>query len=247
MDPPPIARRLRSALTFSIGTATVVLVWSVSIFLVGQSNLERLKNTTDLSALLFGAAALALFMFTLLLAGLVVFGWRSLVSTVSATVHETIAETNEPFRRDMKGRQRAFEGYLLGYLSTDPVSLELKDKALIAEAVDRCQDAYNILKGADEAAEFMALNNLIYYSALAGDRSRSDFLLTSARKLMEVGQEHNALNLMLTACRVILKYSTNRDEGRYAYEILTAIASSKKATERERSEAHQCLASIPEP
>jgi hypothetical protein len=238
----------RAAKLFLVSGA-VVLIWSAALYFVRQSDISSYgaRSPADLAALLFGASALALFLFSLIISLIAVFGWQAIILAARDAALDAVKTMNDPLLVELRGRQLAFQGLMLGEFSIDPEDLTPRDRGKLAEAIGYCQQAYDQLKGLGGPIEYMALNNLVYYSSIAGERSRSNFLLSSARRLMEVGQEHNQLNLLLTACRVILQYGTDRDEGRRAYEVLTEVARSRAASEKEKREAQLYLASIPEP
>jgi hypothetical protein len=224
----------------------VALIWAAALFLVRSVNLEG-RDTTELAALLFGASSLALFMMSLIIALVAVFGWQSLIDFYRAIALEAVKSSNEPLRKEISGQVYMQYGHVLGDLSLDPETFQPVNRDRLSEAIHMCQKGYDIAKEVGGPLEAIALNNLVFYSTIAGDRVRGEFLLKGARRLMELGQEHNTLMLQLTACRAILQYSGDRDEQRRAYELMSEISQNRRATDRERKEALQCIKSTPEP
>jgi hypothetical protein len=238
----PMARAIASV--FSIGV--VVLIWSVSYHIVRHARPEKVSTSPELATLLFGASAIALFIFSLVVVALALVGWKSLLIAVREEATTTVKEELASMRNELRGRSLSILGYMLGEMNTRSDSLEPADKDGIAEAVRLCQQGYDFLKKLGGAPEFMSLNNLIYYSCVEGDRSRSDFILKSARRLMDAGQEHDVANLQLTACRAILQYGTDREERQRAHELLAELANKRNIPTRERREARFYMDSFPE-
>jgi hypothetical protein len=148
--------------------------------------------------------------------------------------------------RESKGRLLSSLGYVVGEMSSQVDSLDPTDRDRLAEAVELCQQGYNYLKEIGGPAEFMGLNNLVHYSAMLNDVGRREFLLEQARRLRDAGQEHKAVNLVLTGCRTILQFSADPEERRDARERLKLLTKSA-VSERDRREAKLYLDSFPEP
>lgn len=242
-----LERSISNAIKLTLALGLIALVWALAFFLVQQADLTRIESTTDLAAILFGASSIALFLLSMIVAFVSAFGWQSIVRAVRETARETVSDLNETSLTELKGRQLIFQGHLLGDLSIDQDTLEVTNRKRLAEAIDYCQQGYNLSGKIGGPAEYLALNNLVYYSAIAGERFRGDFLLNGARRLMTAGQEHNSLMLQLTACLVILQYGIDREEKRKAYEILSEIRASKHVPASDRAEAAKYLERIPEP
>lgn len=138
----------------------------------------------------------------------------------------------------LEGRMLSMLGYVLGETSIDSGNpLAVLDRDRLLKAVSLCERGYKVLKGVGGTSEFMALNNLVFYSCALDEEVRREFLLRQAKHLLNVGQEHNSLNLMLTSCYAILKLSDDQRERDYAMHTLHAIQHYDRATEREKEEA----------
>jgi len=141
--------------------------------------------------------------------------------------------------KEFKGRLYSNLGYLVGERSTQPGSLVAKDQDLLAEAVGHCQKGWDYLKEIGGAPEFMALNNLVYYSTILNDTSKADFLLAQAYRLLEAGEQHAATHLILTGSFAIIRFSLVLEERRAAYsKILTLSQGPLSTAQREEAELY---------
>lgn len=238
---------LLASFKWLLAAGFLALVWASSFYLVRHSDLGGINRASDLATLLFGAAAISIFLFTILLASFAVIGWRSLLASAGEAAGRAASDMNQKLGIELRGRMLSYVGYMMGTFSVGEDLFEQRNRDALAEAVRFCQEGYNLLSKIGGPAEFMSLNNLVFYSCVEGDRSRSDFLLKSARRLLDAGQEHNAANLQLTGCRAILQYGQSTEERRKAYEIVAEIATKKNVSERERKEAELYISSFPEP
>jgi hypothetical protein len=236
----------KQRLVLFIGISLIVLIWSTSIYLVRQSDVSGIERNQDLGNLLFGASSIALFIFSILIAILALVGWQSIMSAVRDVAKETATSMNKPLENELRGRVFSGLGYMLGEMSLRPGSLEPIDKEKLEDAIQLCQQGYDSLKktGINGPQEILGLNNLVYYGSLSEDRSRSEFWLDSARRLMKLGQEHDVVNLQLTACRAILQYSAKIYERRHACTLLEQLAGKAQSSVREKREAQFCLISL---
>ncbi len=138
-------------------------------------------------------------------------------------------------------------GFMIGALHSNPNQLDQGEhKDYLSEAVDHCRRAYNILKEIGGSAKYSALNNLVYYSCLAGEEMARDYLLEQAQLLKKIGQEKNFPDFLLTYCRVRLQYSANIDELQDARSIANALLHASQINERQRREATFYVASLSE-
>lgn len=138
----------------------------------------------------------------------------------------------------LDGRAMAISGYVMAEASREPGNpMEPSNKDRLERAVSLLQESYDLLGKVGGPAEMMALNNLVYYSAILNDRARSDFLLSKARLLFQVGQERDSVNLLLTACMAILHFGDDLDEKKRAREVLRAIERRSRTTNIEQREA----------
>jgi hypothetical protein len=146
--------------------------------------------------------------------------------------------------KEFTGRLSSNVGYLLGEMSTTPDSLEPIDRDRLVDAIDHCRRGYVALKEVGGPPEFMALNNLVYYSTALGDAANAASLLDQARILIKAGEQHysrsgepqNATNLILTGCRAILQLSADDEEKRQALRRVLALLEGP-LFERQRKEA----------
>jgi hypothetical protein len=221
----------------------MLLVWSLSLHFLRDADLERFKmgssDIGDLATVLFGAASVALFIFSILVALLAIFGWQSIQSEVRSKAEEAAKKVTDPLKSELMGRTLSIQGYLLGESYVDPETFRVRkgQEDALKEAIYLCQQAYEQLKKIKEgSAEYMALNNLIYYTCVSQDLSRKDFLCTKALELKRRGQEHDVINLLLTACRVMVEFG-NEPERLEAKSILTSILERRTVSTRERAEA----------
>lgn len=139
---------------------------------------------------------------------------------------------------EMRGRILSAMGYLLGEASMEPGNpFKARDEEKLSEAIDLCQRGHELLIKVEGTGELMALNNLIFYSCVLNDITRRQFLLEKARLLLRAGQERNAADLVLTACRALLQFGTNEEERREALAIICALTESSRLSDRQRKEA----------
>lgn len=237
--------RVKVVLFLALSISLIVLIWSLSFYLVRHSDASGIKTLSDLATLLFGTTSVALFIFSIVIAVLALIGWQSIISAVRETARETALQASKPWENEFKGRVYSAMGYMIGEMSIKEGALEAKDLDRMQDAVSLCQKGYEFMKDAGEPAKFMGLNNLVFYLCLAEDVSRREFLLKSAHELMEAGQEHNAINLQLTAYRVMLQFGDDR-ERTWARSRLIEITTSRNVSEKERKEAKLHLASSPQ-
>lgn len=231
-----------------LSVSVVVWLWFHAVNAISYSDLAALVglSLSDLSALLFGASSVALIAVSLIIAFLAILGWKTIQEIITQNV---IAATDKKVREleiETRGRVVAALGYMVGEMSTDPDTLEALagSKYRLAEAIKLCEKGYNLLgKLDDDAGKYFALNNLLFFSCVDRERSRSrvDFLLGKACELLRVGQERDVINLQLTACRVILRFSEDEEEVRRAGEVVSKLLVHPEISDKENSEARLYL------
>lgn len=219
-----------------------LLTWTASFWAIRNSNIYTIQRP-DLYNILLGTSSLALFVFSIFIALLAIVGWQAVKDIIKEKVDIATNSKVESLENEIRGRTLSILGYSLGEMSLAPKTLEIIDQERFSEAVSLCNKGYEFLSKVGGAAEFMALNNLVYYSFLYGDESMRGSLLDKARRLKKAGLEHNARNLQLTAYGVILRYGTDQAEIKEAKEMLIAIGRSQLAPEKQRKEAKRYLAS----
>jgi len=232
----------------------IVLIWSLAFYALAHSRLGSFANVGEIATLLFGAASVALAVFSILIGVLAFFGWqaieRQIRDRVSASTHSIELHTNKKIadlENELRGRAYSTLGYMIGEMNIEPGSLIPKDRERLEESVTNCRLGHELLQKVGGPMEYMGLNNLVFYSCAYGDNSNPALLLTQARKLKSAAQEHSgpgASNVLLTACRAILQYGTDPQEIKEAQDTLSRLASSR-LPERLKSEARLYLTISP--
>jgi ABC-type multidrug transport system fused ATPase/permease subunit len=227
----------------------IAFLWASSFYLVTKAfalgiPTKSLPGQSDLMTLFFGASSLSLTLFSFFFAALGFIGWQSLKQSIGEGVETAMQDRLKSLQSEMRGRILNSVALFIGLQHSDPLRLEQdENKEYLAEAVQYSYEAYRLLEGIDITAKYMALNNFVYFSCLAGQDHRRGFLLESARTLKTVGEERNYSEAQLTYCRAILQFSSNPEEIADAYS--TAVALLKVAlTERQRREASFYIASL---
>lgn len=228
-----------------LAISAIVVMWSGSYYFVKLA--VPLKSQVDMSTLLFGASSLALFILSITIAIVAAIGFPYIMSELRKAAEEEARKVTKPLSGELKGRVLASQGYLIGEASVEPDLIQPKDRERLDEAIRLCQQGYLLLKDVGGPAEFMVLNNLVFYACVSNDKSRRDFLLTSARRLIEEGQKHDSVHLQLTAYRAILQFGRDDEEKRRAYDALLAISIKKGVSDKERKEAKRYMASFYSP
>lgn len=198
----------------------------------------RSVSGEDVTTVLFGASSIALILFSLIAAWAAVVGWQGLKDQVRKEIEASTQKRIDALEMEVRGRLSSAVGHTLGLLSTRSYEWEPRDPDQLREAVQQCQRGYEILEPLGEKAKFMALNNLVYYSAILGGNARSHWLMEQARLLRAAGQEHNSARLLLSYCRAALRYAAD-DVGELgkARQIAAALADSGEGSDEERREA----------
>jgi hypothetical protein len=224
------------------------LIWSITFYFARASGLPDLRGVSgSLMDLLFGSASLALFMISIFIGVVAVIGLPYIVSEVRKSAQDEVKEIVQPVRDEMRGRVFSAIGYLRGESSIDHERFEVTNKNGLAEAITLCEQSYELLQKVEGPAEFTVLNNLLYYYCVYSHneidryRSRSNFLLDSARRLLQAAIQNKSLNLQLTACRAILQFGRDREEKLRARDLLIDIKMSKESSEELKKEAQRHL------
>jgi hypothetical protein len=229
-----------------------IWAWSFSIFTEASASLKTIPDMGSLFTALFGASSIALFILSLLVAGLAIVGWQSVKEYIEERVEKTatdksrqldqvIRDNTQALEKALRGRVATILGYTIGEMSLKPGSFEVQYNDRLSEAVEQCKEGYKFLKEVGGGAEYLGLNNLVFYTCLLEEgrpKEDEEWMLASARKLLVAGQEKRSNMLKLTACRVLLEHEASSDEKRRARNILEAIASGRTpASIRETNEA----------
>lgn len=143
-----------------------------------------------------------------------------------------------PLEDEMRGRVASALGYILGELSINRSTLEVYSSKRLNDAILYCQQAYDSLRKINkQGAEFLAINNLVYYLCAARDASRKDFILEQARRIKTAAQEHSATDLLLTASLAIILYGEPREKAETIL-LLQSIAGKETTPQSQRDEAN---------
>ena len=241
-------------LWYVVAASLVIVLWSASLYLVhltmrggsqmGSAGLSTASNVSTLATLLFGAASVALIIFSLGLAIAAIFGWQALQRVIRDNVEKVTNRKLRLLENELRGRALGIQGYLLAEQSMNS-DLIVTEKGRMEEAVRLCEQAYGFLKEVGGPAQFMGMNNLIFYSCILDDQTRRGFLLRHARILRDAAEERRSPDLLLTACRAILQYGEDDIEGKKEKErargTLRMLAASAWTSEKEKKEAETHL------
>ncbi len=196
---------LKVLLVFSF----LILIWLASFHLAarGFSALPKIKGVWDLTAILFSAAQVCLFVISIIIAVLAIFGINYFEVKIREAVEKETTVRLANIEKEVRGRSFAIQGYLIGENNVDEYFIEATDKDRLQEAIFYCGEAYNLLKGTDLPVEFLALNNFLGYSCALGDPSRRGYLLECAKRLRQAAESNGSKNLLLTYSRTVLTFS----------------------------------------
>lgn len=230
----------------------ILLIWFASYCISNNAYRIQRGDPGDLMTVLFGASSLALFVLSLFIAVLAIFGWQTLQENIRKSVEDStkkitdnlVKDKIEPLENELRGRVLSILGFVIGETSIDPDTFEPKSRDRLRDAVINSQKGYNILQKVGGPAEYLALNNLVFYSALVGDKSKAKFVLDKARLLRDVGQKHDNQNLLLTYVRAVIEFGAEPGDIGEARTIAQGILSNSRSSDQERREAKQYLASL---
>jgi len=232
----------------------IILVFVIIIYIslksfhlaaTSYAALPDIKDTWNLSAILFSSAQVSLFVISILIGLLTIVGWQAVERKIQENVEKATTERLAILEKEVRGRSFAILGYTIAEKSAPRDFSKPTDEveARLREAVQYCEQAYNFLKGTDLPAEYMALNNLLTYSCDLHDSQRRGYILECAHRLREAAEEHNSQNLLLTYCRTILEFSLEPKEKGEACLIVNAIRERGGLGEKQKREADH-LASL---
>jgi hypothetical protein len=222
--------------------AFVVLLWFDCYSLSERfSAATRAPSATgrppETSSVLFNAASLSLFSISVFIAVLAIFGWGAIEETIRAAVKSETAERLKALEDELRGRALALGGFVMGEISVSDDYLSVTSAERLKNAVNGCTQGYELLKSVEGAGQYMALNNLLTYSCILGEKARRGFLLEGARKLRKVGEEHDVPNLLLTSCRTILTFSLDPQEKDDACRMIPDLQADPRLNPKEKREA----------
>lgn len=234
----------------------ILLTWLIAFLIVTWTNILSYKPS-DLATLVFGASSIALFVFSFIVGILGFWGLEGIYNRlqirldgfVNQAVDTAVEKAADAkvlrVQNELRGRTFSTLGYISGEMSLryGEGVIEVVDKDKLAEAIALLETGYDFLHRLGGAAEYMALNNLLFYSLMNDDRTRAGFLVGKAEELLRVAQEQRSANTMLTACGVILRYGTDEAKRR-AFGILESLKEQPKLSRKQRVEAQYYLGFI---
>jgi hypothetical protein len=202
-----------------------------------------IEHMGDLATILFGAASLALFVISIFLAFLAIFGWGAIEEVIRSETKEELKALTE----ELRGRTLAISGFLMGESSVSDDYRYVTNAERLKSAIHDCEQAYRRLQDVEGAGKYMALNNLLEYSCILGDRARRGFLLEGARQLKTAGEEHDVPNLLLTSCRTVLTFGLDPKEIDQARTIVGDLITNPRLNPKEKREAEYLASLSPTP
>jgi len=149
---------------------------------------------------------------------------------------EAFGEQSKRLGAELAGRFAALAGHLLGESAIDQRTFKAVDQDRLEEATSQCWEGYRKLIGYG-AAEYLALNNLIFYASVTRSERFREFVLENRSRLNEIGEDRSSINLRLTYCRAVIEYGGSDDELKSVRSILVDIKTSEGLGIRARKEA----------
>jgi hypothetical protein len=228
-------RPLKVLLVFSF----LIFIWigSYDLATIGFAALPPMNSIWDLTAVLFSAAQVCLFVISVVIAALAIFGFNYFEGKIREAVEKETAARLANVEKEARGRSFAILGYLIGEDSVNEDFTAPTNEERLREAINYCGDAYNLLKGTNLPVEFLALNNLLGYSCALHDKARRGYLLECAERQREAAEVHGSENLLLTYARTILEFSLEPEKLTNACAMVEDIKSSSKLNEKQKREA----------
>ena len=170
------------------------------------------------------------------------------VKTRTDAIEKEMRDRTDGIEMEIRGRTNAVMGAMIGTLHSrpyrDPQDEEEKD--WIAEAIHHIRSGYEILRKLEGRGKYMALNNLVYFTCLLGDKADRDEMLTYGREMLRVGRQSGpsyAAPYLMTYCRVALVYSSDRAELEQAKAIAQKLEETA-FTKLQKREATFLVASL---
>lgn len=176
---------------------------------------------------------------------------KSTIAGMKATVAALQAELKdetEKAGRESRGRVDAVMGATIGILHSKPYqdAGEPEEKEFLVEAIQHIKAGYKRLKDLEGKGKYMAMNNLAYFTCLLGDKAAADEMLEFGRELLREGRENehqsSGVPYLLTYCRVVLAYSSDREAISQAIAIAEKLEG--RLTKLQKKEADYLVASL---
>jgi len=230
-------------------------------------------SPSELATIFFGASSLGLIMFSLLLAAAAIIEWQSVKGEVKKVTEAAEASLervtqatqlneqrvsaldarmearNSEIEKELRGRVDAVMGAMIGVLHSRPDedTQDEERRDYVAEAVHHIRAGYDRLKELEGRGRYMALNNLVYFTCLLGDVADRDEMVKHGRDLLDVGRQYrhlpSAAPYLMTYCRVVFVYISDRDEIEQALAIAQELLE-RGLTKLQRKEATYLVTSL---
>lgn len=258
MGPSEGRRDLESAskrgepLTFGCGEVVLLLAFGAvfGAVIVGSLGFTLPSGSLgDVTGLLFGAASVAMFVLSFLVAIVAIFGWQELRRTVVERVAEEARAGQEDIEHQINSRVHAGLALILGRTCREERGLEVKRGDLVDAAIKHCRLSiaeFRKTKRMSEERFAVVRNNLAFYLAIRGAAADASYALQLADELGEWAANYEGHEGSLTLCLVALRYSTEGAKREDVRKVLRQIRDDPAASQHEKKEAEEILASFPE-
>ena len=230
-----------TTLQFSAAEVLLLVIISLTwIIPIGILQFFDVKHNNDFSDLLFGAASVALFMLSFLVAILGIFGWQNIQEIIKDRVQIAVRNETERMSSEIRARHLNGLGFMIGEQCHGWNALEPTNEEHLEHAIDLCRSAYNEIakiQSADPILPLLIQNNFIFYSTLRRRTEDGDLLLEKARDLRRKCESLNRDDFLLTYCRVVTCYSEDPAERGSVRKILEGLKSRVDLPSPQRREA----------
>jgi hypothetical protein len=229
------------------------LLWSFALWKMVQvlngpiPEVRKVASSVDFESLLFGAASVALIIYSVVFATLGFFGYDLLRRNAVADVQ---AATNARFgklEQELYGRFSLITGLILGIINESPEERTEEDRlSYLGESLQHSATAYEFLKEAGVKGQYTALNNLVYYSCALRRPQDKQFILERAEELRAFSQYNRPEPFwegLITYCRAVAEMSDDLAAMRQAHNIASGLLT-ERLNDRQRNEAALYAASL---
>lgn len=211
----------------------------------------RLPSGTlgDIATLMFGAASVAMFVLSFLVAIAAIFGWQGLRRAIDEKVAMAVKEVRVDVQQEIHARVYAGLALILGRICRTERSLSIERADLLDAAILNCRrsiKSFQELSALDEESYNIVRNNLAFYLALRGQPADSQYALGLGADLQEWALSYENHDATLTLCLATLRFSEDADQRTSALKTLEQIRDDPGASEHEKKEAEKILASFPD-
>jgi len=242
----------KEAMTFEAGEVLILITVVVLIVAVIVATLGfRLPSGDlgDVATLMFGAASVAMFVLSFLVAVAAIFGWQSLRRAIDEKVATAVKEVRVDVQHEINARVHSGLALILGRICRTERSLDVQRKDLLEAAIIHSRRSikyYQELKGVDEDRFNVVRNNLAFYLALRGQLADGQYALGLTKELQEWALAYENYDATLTICLTTLRFAETASQREAARRILRQIRDDPGASEHEKKEAEKILASSSE-